>query len=98
MHYAEHISPIKNKRIQRYKVPLLQNGERIWVDIEEYDTSEGICPWPERFFEKIIKKYLKTYSIQPKKVGNADSYLIDAKSLVDFSISIFVEEEKKLKR
>lgn len=96
LHYAEHISPIKDKRIQRYKVPLLQNGERVWVDVEEYDTSEGICPWPERFFEKIIKKYFEATSIQPKKVGNADSYLVDAKSLVDFAIPILVEEERML--
>lgn len=97
LHYAEHISPIKNKRIERYKVPLLQNGERAWIDVEEYDTSQGICFWPEVFFEKIMQKYFQTHLIQVKKVGNADSYLIDSKSLVDFAIPLLVKEEKNLK-
>lgn len=95
LHYAEHIAPINNKRIEHYKVPLLKNGVRVWTDFEEYDTSRGICLWPERFFADIIQKYLHANSIQPKKVGDADSYLLTAKSLVDFAVPILVEEAKK---
>lgn len=98
LHYAEHISPIENKRIEQYKVPLLKNGIRVWIDIKEYDTSEGICLWPDRFFEKILQRYFNEHSTQPKKIGNADSYLIDAKSLVDFSIPIMVEEANRISR
>lgn len=93
-HYAEHITPIDNKRVVYFKVPLLKDGSRIWVNVEEYDTSDGIRKWPQRFFEEILIKYFKSKEITSSKVGNADSYLLDAKSLVDFSIPIFVEASK----
>lgn len=91
LHYAEHIAPVQNKRIVRFKVPLSQNGSKVWVDVEEYDTSIGIRRWPDRFFATILDNYLKGHDIHPKNVGKANSYLIDAKSLVDFAIPIFVK-------
>lgn len=91
LHYAEHIAPIQNKRIARFKVPLLQNGSREWVDVEEYDTSIGIRRWPEQFFATILDSYLKEHHVYPEKVGKADSYLIDVKSLVDLAVQIFVK-------
>lgn len=94
-HYAEHITPIENKRVVNFKVPLLENGSRVWVDLKEYDTSEGIRKWPERFFEEILIRYFNSKKITHSKVGNADSYLIEAKSLVDFSIPIFIEDSKR---
>lgn len=94
LHYAEHIAPIDKKRVVNFKVPLLKNRSPVWVDIEEYDTSDGIRKWPERFFEEILIRYFKSKEITPQKVGNADSYLIEAKQLVDFSIPIFLEASK----
>lgn len=94
LHYAEHIAPIKNKRIVKFKVPLLKNNERIWTDIEEYDTSIGICEWPDRFFETIVKKYIEQNNILSVNVGSAPSYLIDSKHLVEFAINCFLEECK----
>ncbi|CAN5434570.1 aminoglycoside 3-N-acetyltransferase [soil metagenome] len=91
LHYAEHIAPITEKRVVRFKVPLLQNDQRQWRDVEEYDTGMGIRQWPERFFAEIVKNYLNTYKINVGKVGNADSLLLDARQLVDFAIPIFVE-------
>lgn len=90
LHYAEHITPIKEKRIKRFKVPLLKDRQRVWFDVEEYDTSIGIRNWPERFFASIIEKYLRGHNLKSKKIGQADSYLIDAKSLVDFAVPIFI--------
>lgn len=92
LHYAEHITPIKEKRIVRFKTPLIQNGQRVWTDVEEFDTSEGIRQWPHRFFATIMEKYLQRYEIKPEKVGNANTYLIDVKSLVDFAVPIFTKE------
>lgn len=93
-HYAEHIAPIEKKRVVNFKVPLLKEGSRIWVDLEEYDTSEGVRKWPEGFFAEILIRYFKSKEITSSKVGNADSYLVEAKSLVDFSVPIFVEASK----
>ena len=42
--------------------------------------------------EKIIKSFLVKNVVEPKKVGHADSYLLDVKSLVNFAVSIFVSE------
>jgi aminoglycoside 3-N-acetyltransferase len=95
LHYAENISPIKNKRIKKFKVPLLRNGERTWIDIEEYDTSIGIREWPDRFFESIVKKFIQKNNIKPSRVGCAESYLLDAKQLIDFAVLQFVEEAKQ---
>lgn len=75
LHYAEHLAPIQNKRIKKFKVPLLRNNERVWIDIEEYDTSVGICEWPNRFFEKIMRSYLQKNDIHSSRIGNAESYL-----------------------
>lgn len=91
LHYAEHIAPIKDKKIVHYQVPYLKDGQRILLELEEYDTDDGIKPWPKDFFSSILKSYLKTYNISAKKVGNADSYLLNAKSLVDFAIDKFIQ-------
>ena len=95
LHYAEHISLIENKRIKKFKVPQLMNGERVWVDIEEYDTSIGIREWPDRFFETILKRFIQQNNIIPRRVGCAESYLLDAKQLVEFAVVHFVEEAKR---
>lgn len=95
LHYAEHIAPIDKKRIVHFKVPLLRKGQRTWVDIEEYDTDAGIRKWPDRFFASIVEKYIQKFGLQSKKVGQADSYIIDVVSLVDFAIPIFVKAADK---
>ncbi|HCJ4394743.1 TPA: aminoglycoside 3-N-acetyltransferase [Legionella pneumophila] len=94
LHYAESITPLPDKRIIRFKVPLLTQGNKVWCDIEEYDTSQGIRLWPDRFFAKIMKDFLERNHIQPQKVGNADSYLVEAKALVDYAVNAFIEESK----
>ena len=95
LHYAEHIAPIENKSLARFKFPLLKDGQRVWYDVEEFDTSTGIKPWPDRFFAQILEQYLQTNSIKPKIIGNAESYFISAKSLVDFAVPIFTAEANK---
>ncbi|WP_035914890.1 aminoglycoside 3-N-acetyltransferase [Legionella lansingensis] len=95
LHYAEHIAPIKEKRIKRFKVPLIKDGQRVWFDIEEYDTSVGIRQWPERFFATIVEKFIEEYRLQAKRIGQAKSYLLDVKSLVDFAVPIFIQAADK---
>src|ERR1700733_3285153 len=60
LHYVEHIADIPGKRIARYQVPVMENGNRIWREMEEFDTSgEGVPPnWPDRLFAKIIDSFL----------------------------------------
>jgi aminoglycoside 3-N-acetyltransferase len=95
LHYAEHITPVSEKRTKHFKVPVLENGSRFWREIEEFDTSMGIRQWPDRFFASIVERYLEENNIQAVKVGNADSYLLEAKKLVDFAVPIFIEAADK---
>jgi len=55
LHYAEHVADIPGKRIVHYQVPVMEDGRRVWRDMEEFDTSgDGVhANWPDRFFAKI---------------------------------------------
>lgn len=97
MHYAEAIAPIENKTILHLKVPLMQNGVRTWVDIEEFDSSIGILPWTdERFFATIVDKFIEKNNIPSNKIGGAVSYLLPAHELVDFAVELMVEAAKEI--
>lgn len=93
LHYAEHLAPIPEKRIQRFKVPLLQEGRKQWHEVEEYDTSIGIKNWQDRYFASLVGQFLKQQDIRPMKVGEADSYLIEAKALVDFAVAAMAKHQ-----
>jgi aminoglycoside 3-N-acetyltransferase len=87
LHYPEHIADFPNKRIARFKVPVLEGGRRIWRDMAEVDTSEKAHDnWPDRFFAEIVDGYLKTSGNSGGKVGNATSFLIPAQGLLQHAI------------
>jgi aminoglycoside 3-N-acetyltransferase len=94
LHHAEHIAPIDGKRIARYKVPVAQDGARVWLDCEEFDTSDrGVhASWPGNAFELIVRDFIDntvgTPSCSRGLVGAADSLLVDAASLVEHAIAI----------
>ncbi|MDP6042167.1 MAG: aminoglycoside 3-N-acetyltransferase [Candidatus Latescibacteria bacterium] len=88
LHHAEHIAEVPNKRIERFKYPMLISGEKQWIEIEQFDTSEGIVDWQDGdYFLKIVEDYLKQERHKTGKAGAADSYLFDAKNLTDFAVS-----------
>ena len=92
LHYAEHIAPVEHKRIVNVKSPFLVNGAKVWIDIEEFDTSSGIRKWPYGFFETIVEKYIAEEKIPQGKIGDARSVVLPAQGLVDFSLPIIVEQ------
>lgn len=55
----------------------------------------GIRQSPERFFASITEEYLRHFSIQPVKIGNAESYLLEVKSFVDFAVTLLVKAAEK---
>jgi aminoglycoside 3-N-acetyltransferase len=93
LHYAEHIVDIADKRISRYKVPVDENGVRVWREMEEVDTSdEGAHPhWPARFFARIVDTYCEQTMNPGGDVGNARSYLLDARGLLVFALTVMTE-------
>ena len=82
LHYAEHIVDIPDKIIARFKVPVSVGGERVWRDMAEVDTSDRAhANWPDRFFAQIVDAHLKATGNAGCAVGDAHSYLIDARGL-----------------
>lgn len=83
LHYPEHISDFPDKRIARFKVPVLVDGNRAWLDMAEVDTSAGAHPtWPDNFFARIVDAYLSATGNKGGVVGNAESFLIPARGLL----------------
>lgn len=93
LHYVEHVIDIPNKKIARYKVPLLIDGKRQWVDMEEYNTAgDGVHKnWPDRFFAQITDSFLERTGNRGGLVGNAQCYLIETKALVPYASNIMIQ-------
>lgn len=85
LHHAEHLADVPNKRIDRYRMPVLRNGERVWLDFEKFDTTNGIVAWPEEYFETLVAAYLAAGQGHAATVGHAAAYLFDGADLVRFS-------------
>jgi aminoglycoside 3-N-acetyltransferase len=90
LHYAEHIVDIPNKRVARFRVPILENGARVWRAMAEFDTSHlGAHPnWPDRFFARLVDSYLARTANSGGRVGDAPSWLFSARGLLEHSLPI----------
>jgi aminoglycoside 3-N-acetyltransferase len=94
LHYAEHIAPFADKRIVRYKAPLMHGGVRSWVECEEFDTSgDGVhANWPPDAFAQIVDDFIENAAGTPAchmgQVGHAQSVLMDAAALVEHALRI----------
>lgn len=89
LHYAEHILDVPGKRIVRFKVPVEENGVRVWRDMKEVDTGAGAHPhWPDRFFARLVDTYLARMGITGARVGDAPSVLFSARGLLDFAVPV----------
>ncbi len=86
MHYAEHMAKVPNKRVVYYKMPIFHDGRRVWVDIEEFDTSGDILPGAEEYFQIIPREYFSFGQGKTGKVGDAQSYLFEASDFVKFAV------------
>jgi len=90
LHYVEHVAEIPEKRVVRLKVPVAEDGVRVWRDMEEFDTSEaGVHPnWPERFFARLVDGYLAESGNRGGRVGDASCYLLPAAELCEFALPV----------
>jgi aminoglycoside 3-N-acetyltransferase len=88
LHYAEHVVDIPDKIVARYKVPVEEQGRRVWREMEEFDTAGGAhARWPDRFFAAIVGAHLARTRNEGGLVGDARSFLIDARGLLAFALS-----------
>ena len=93
LHYAEHVVDIPDKRIARFKVPVLENGARIWKEMAEVDTSEAgaHASWPDRFFATLVDGHLAANDNRGGRVGGAESYLVSARGLLEHALRVMKE-------
>lgn len=83
LHHAEYLARLRHKNVIHYTCPILRDGQKVWVTVEDFDTSE---PHADYSFEQIALAYLAEGKGQHGKVGDADSYLFDAADLVGFAV------------
>jgi aminoglycoside 3-N-acetyltransferase len=88
LHYAEHIVDIADKRVAKFVVPIVDGGQATWRPMEEFDTAEGICDWPDRFFARITDAYLSRTGNAGGRVGDAECYLLDCRGLLSFALDV----------
>jgi aminoglycoside 3-N-acetyltransferase len=87
LHYVEHIADIPGRRVARFKVPVLENGVRVWREMKEYDTADAgaHANWPDRFFARIVDTYLAQTQNAGGRVGQALCHLFAARGLLEFA-------------
>jgi aminoglycoside 3-N-acetyltransferase len=92
LHHVEHIADFADKRVARFKVPVLAGGARVWRDMEEIDTSGAgaHANWPDRFFARLVDAYLAESNNGGGLVGDARAYLVPARALLRFARSWMV--------
>lgn len=90
LHYAEHVADFPGKRVARYRVPVLEDGVRVLRDCAEFDTSDAgaHAHWPDRFFARIVDAHLARTENAGGRVGDARSFLIDARPLLAFALEV----------
>jgi aminoglycoside 3-N-acetyltransferase len=90
LHHAEHIVDIPAKHIARYRVPVLEDGQRVWRDMAEVDTSDrgAHSNWPDRFFARIVDTYLAQTNNTGARVGDAQSFLLDSRGLLELAVRV----------
>ena len=100
LHYVEHVADFPNKRLSRFRVPIVEHGKKVWKEMVEVDTSDGgaHANWPEGFFATIIDEYLYSTSNLGGHVGRAKSYLLDANGLLELAKSMMRSVATELKR
>jgi aminoglycoside 3-N-acetyltransferase len=87
LHYAEHVVDIPDKRVARFKVPVLEGGIRVWRDMAEFDTGNAVHPhWPDRFFARLVNTYLARTHNAGGRVGDAEAFLLSARGLLEFAL------------
>jgi len=88
LHHAEQLADIPEKRIDRYMMPVLRDGVRVWVGIEEYDTTNGIADFGEDdYFAAIGRDFLATGRGNRGRVGATEATLLPGAELVQFAVA-----------
>lgn len=89
LHLAEAVARIPGKRRVRYRVPVSVHGERRWCEAEEFDADALLETFVERRLDPIASiatDYVAEGNGWRGRVGHANSWLFEARDLVDFGV------------
>jgi aminoglycoside 3-N-acetyltransferase len=87
LHHAEHKANIPDKRVCRYRRLMPGPAGPVWIDFEEFDTTEPVSDrLPENCFEQIAIAFHAAGHGREGLVGQARSWLFEAPALVRFAI------------
>jgi aminoglycoside 3-N-acetyltransferase len=82
LHYAESLVPARRTTVSRF--PIIQNGERIWIEKPDMASDNGI------HFPVVGDQFAAARAICAGRVGDADALLFSTRALVDFAKSYFL--------
>ena len=89
VHHADYLADLPNKRIVRYQVPILENGRKVWRNVEEFDSNgivDAARKTPITYVEMVGRAYVAAGRHSTGSVGNAPSYLFVANDLLAFAV------------
>lgn len=88
LHHAEHVARLEGKRVIRFRERLLRDGRPVWVDVEEFDTSNPVVAGaPDDYFGTLVREYVDAGRARSGPVGGAESHLFDAADLHRFAVA-----------
>ncbi|WZH52260.1 MAG: aminoglycoside 3-N-acetyltransferase [Nocardioides alkalitolerans] len=88
LHHAEALADIPGKRVIRYEVPLLVDGEVTWRMVEEFDTSEPVVDGlAEDYFADVVRAFVAAHPHRLGRVGAARTLVVDAAAICAFAVA-----------
>jgi aminoglycoside 3-N-acetyltransferase len=87
LHHAEHLAQFTPKRVKHYESPLLIDGETVWRQFEEFDTSNSPDGLPEDYFITVVEAFLTTGKGKRGTIGAASAILVKARDIVPFAVA-----------
>lgn len=88
LHHAEHRARVPGKKLFRYRRLLPGAAGPVWVELEEFDTTEPVSDaFDEGHFEQIARDHLAAGFGRQGLIGQGESYLFGARELVAFGIT-----------
>lgn len=81
LHYAESLVPARRTSVSRF--PIVQNGERVWVESPDMAADNGVL------FPIAGKEFTERCTVYADNVGNAEAMLFSTRELVDFAEAYF---------
>jgi aminoglycoside 3-N-acetyltransferase len=81
LHFAESLTA--NRRVTTSRVLVTEDGQRRWIDTLQMGTDGGT------HFRKIGAAFCQAQSISKRRVGEAETYFVSTRALVDYAVQYF---------